>query len=440
MTIGRLITSKTTEKQTTNHYYTSKGHTSKIHFKMSSFTTTPLKDESTPISLANIKPTRTIIQQNVYLYAYRLQTPTRFHYEIECAKFQRITITINFEGSSNLELTGDHGTEGPLKKTVQLQPFERVTVGTLAMVDSEVAAQLKVSYSLKVLKPQSTHISAALQRDRDQIDVALHGSTYARLNARGNLRDINIACGEHDVNFVDATFPPTDASLVGPGSDAKRSANAETNETKTTQGADALVELISNASLNDVPNDTVFEDTFLKQLNTHHGGVTWRRPEEFMGKKHDLFRRINNGIKGGLISVASSDIREGQLGDHWLMSALACVAERPSLVHRLFQPSIATMSTTTTATSKTYPRDQLNQNGAYIISLTKNGERCEVLIDDYLPCAPGGGPLFSRSNDDSLWVSLVEKAMAKLHGGYVYLKSSMKHRWTHEGLTDLTGM
>ena len=59
----------------------------------------------------------------------------------------------------------------------------------------------------------------------------------------------------------------------------------------------------------------------------------------------------------------------------------------------------------------------------------------EVLIDDYLPCAPGGGPLFSRSNDDSLWVSLVEKAMAKLHGGYVYLKSSMKHRWTHEGLT-----
>jgi len=398
------------------------------------------------MSLANIQPKRQEIQRNVFLYTYRITEPvTKFHFELECAKYQRIHCTINIKGSENIvfhnslnddEDSIDQPHHHPLQKSVTVAPFQRVTVGTLRLVDPTLSAQLKVGYALKVLKPQAQHISAAIQRDRDDIDVALHGSTYARLNFRNNLRDINMACVEHDINFVDATFPPSDASLVGPAADAMRSANAASSF-EDDSSAEALVELISNASLNDAPNDTDFEESFLKQLQTLHGGVTWRRPEEFMGREHDLMRRANGAIGGGIPSISSSDIREGQLGDHWLISALACVAERPSLIHRLFQPAASAAASSTV--TKTYARDQLNRNGAYVVCLCKNGERREVLVDDYLPCSPGGGPIFSRSNGDSLWVSLVEKAMAKLHGGYVYLKSSLKHRWTHEGLTDLTG-
>jgi len=394
---------------------------------------TPEKGQSS-ISLANIKPTRQEIQHGVYLYTYRVTEPTRFHYEVECLKYQRLSLTITFEGSDNIEFQnnsdpdngGNNGTGG-LAKTVIVEPFQRVTVGTLRLVDPYLTAQLKVGYTMKVLRPEARHISSALQRDRDDIDVALHGSSYANLNQRQTLREINMACVEHDVNFVDVAFPPLPPSLIGTLATTTAATNTATKEEEE-EGAEALVELISQSTLKEESKNTWFEDHFIQNLNAMHGGITWRRPADFMGNEYDVFRRVNGALGGGAPSVSSSDIREGQLGDYWLMSALSVIAERPHLIHRLFQsPSESTYS------------EQFNQHGAYKLWLTKNGERTSVLVDDYVPCTPGGGPVFSRSNDNTLWVSLVEKAMAKLHGGYVYLKNSMQHRFTHEGLTDLTG-
>jgi hypothetical protein len=194
------------------------------------------------------------------------------------------------------------------------------------------------------------------------------------------------------------------------------------------ESAESLIDLISHASMNDIPENTIFEDTFLNRLIKLHGGITWRRPLDFMSKEHDLFRRANGGVGGGPPMVSPTDVREGELCDHWLMSALSVLAERPHLIHRLFQSN----------NERNYP-EMLNSHGAYKVFLTKNGERKEVLVDDYFPCSPTGGPIFARSSDDTLWVSIVEKAMAKIHGGYVYLKSSMKSKWTYQGLSDLTG-
>ena len=109
-------------------------------------------------------------------------------------------MTITFEGSDNIEFQnhsdsdngGNNGTGG-LAKTVIVEPFQRVTVGTLRLVDPYLTAQLKVGYTMKVLRPEARHFSSALQRDRDDIDVALHGSSYANLNQRQTLREINIS-------------------------------------------------------------------------------------------------------------------------------------------------------------------------------------------------------------------------------------------------------
>ena len=99
------------------------------------------------------------------------------------------------------------------------------------------------------------------------------------------------------------------------------------------------------------------------------------------------------------------------------MCALSSLAETPHLVERLF-------------ITKSY-----NQDGLYRVRLCKNGEWVEVTVDDYFPCSQDGGPVFSRSNGNELWVLLLEKAYAKLHGNYFALRGG----FANEGMIDLTG-
>ena len=99
------------------------------------------------------------------------------------------------------------------------------------------------------------------------------------------------------------------------------------------------------------------------------------------------------------------------------MSALASLAERSALIERLF-------------ITKT-----VNKEGIYKIKLCKNGEWVKVTVDDYFPCHPMGSPVFSRSKGNELWVLLLEKAYAKIHGSYFLLRGG----FANEGLIDLTG-
>lgn len=99
------------------------------------------------------------------------------------------------------------------------------------------------------------------------------------------------------------------------------------------------------------------------------------------------------------------------------MCALASLAERPKLVENLF-----------------ITKNKSNE-GVYRIKFCKNGEWIEVTIDDYFPCLPFRGPLFSRAHDNEMWVLLIEKAYAKIHGNYFTLRGG----FANEGMIDLTG-
>ena len=58
--------------------------------------------------------------------------------------------------------------------------------------------------------------------------------------------------------------------------------------------------------------------------------------------------------------------------------------------------------------------------------MTKNGERFGVVIDDYIPIEPSPQddpsvpprPAFSQAHGPELWVIVLEKAWAKIHGSY----------------------
>lgn len=60
---------------------------------------------------------------------------------------------------------------------------------------------------------------------------------------------------------------------------------------------------------------------------------------------------------------------------------------------------------------------EANEQGVYAIQLYKNGEKIVVTLDDYI-VTKDGSPSFSQSNGNEMWVLLVEKAWAKIHGSF----------------------
>mmetsp|Transcript_23375 Transcript_23375/g.64260 ORF Transcript_23375/g.64260 Transcript_23375/m.64260 type:complete len:740 (+) Transcript_23375:2140-4359(+) len=121
---------------------------------------------------------------------------------------------------------------------------------------------------------------------------------------------------------------------------------------------------------------------------------------------------------------------QGALGNCWFMCSLAAVAEFPHLIHNLFLDDWPTGAPTAADA-----RPAADASGLYRLRLNKHGQWRELVVDDFFPCRPGSGPVFSQAHGPELWVLLLEKAYAKLHGSYLALRSGM----CYEGLADLTG-
>jgi len=174
------------------------------------------------------------------------------------------------------------------------------------------------------------------------------------------------------------------------------------------------LEIIENCRKNRKKfNDPEFppnESSLIRRMDTpaKWGTYVWRRATEFMPlDKMKVFDEID-----------PNDILQGQLGDCYFLSCLSALAERPKLIKRLFMT------------------EQPNEVGCYAVWLNDNGEWKNFIIDDYFPCSgPNKGPVFSRGNGHELWVLLLEKAYAKLHGSFDIIEGG-DPAWA---LRDLTG-
>lgn len=108
----------------------------------------------------------------------------------------------------------------------------------------------------------------------------------------------------------------------------------------------------------------------------------------------------------------------GELGDCWFLSAITVAATRPELVAHCFVTT------------------QLNSAGVVCVRFFKNGSWRSVLLDDRFPCTLFGTPKFASSRQPTdFWVMILEKAYAKLHGGYAAIEGG----FVDEALVDLTG-
>jgi len=86
------------------------------------------------------------------------------------------------------------------------------------------------------------------------------------------------------------------------------------------------------------------------------------------------------------------------------MAAISAIADYPNLIKACFVDDVA------------------NDAGCYLINFYVNGIKTAIMVDDWLVCNQIHGkpwPIFGKSKTQGeLWVSLLEKAWAKLLGSY----------------------
>ncbi|KPI88154.1 putative calpain-like cysteine peptidase putative cysteine peptidase Clan CA family C2 [Leptomonas seymouri] len=201
----------------------------------------------------------------------------------------------------------------------------------------------------KPLSKEYIQLESVLARadvDKDRAALAKHARTLT------DPEEVLKVCKAHRIAFIDPSFPPDQSSLDGGR------------------------ELIAPSG--------------------------WRRPDAYlpphMRSQIRLFRR----------AVTPSATQRGELGNSWVMSAMAVIAEHPDYIKDMFRHPTSPEETT------------LNEAvGAYRVWLNKDGLWHSFLIDSFLPVV-GKQQRYARSANDpcEMWVSYLEKAYAKRNRCY----------------------
>ncbi|XP_056139950.1 calpain-3 [Lampris incognitus] len=138
-------------------------------------------------------------------------------------------------------------------------------------------------------------------------------------------------------------------------------------------------------------------------------GVRWKRPQDICSSPQFI-------VDG----ASRMDVNQGLLNDCWFLSAVASLSMcRPLL-------------------EKVVPAGQSFQdgyNGSFHFRFWQYGQWEEVIIDDLLPTREGRLIYLSSPEQQEFWSSLLEKAYAKLKGGYMTLDMG----FPHEAMVDMTG-
>ncbi|OQR86368.1 calpain-like protein [Achlya hypogyna] len=121
-----------------------------------------------------------------------------------------------------------------------------------------------------------------------------------------------------------------------------------------------------------------------------------------------------------------AECKAGRLADGYLFGALSMLTTSPTLVAQLFPVLTPDLVDPTQRDPDVSPafalEQQYNEEGIYCVRFWRNHKSYLVIVDDYIPCSQYGKPVFASFTGSSsrfeIWSMLVEKAYAKLHGGY----------------------
>lgn len=148
--------------------------------------------------------------------------------------------------------------------------------------------------------------------------------------------------------------------------------------------------------------------------------------------KYDRWMRISDFcdlpsvFKDG---IDPDDVIQGVLGNCWFCGAMASVAwSRPQAIRNLFSPlSLETSKHKKSKKQKKSITPRMKnacfERGCFSIQILDVFADCPsyrwIVVDDYIPVDSYFRPVFARCRDpNEVWVILLEKCFAKLHGSY----------------------
>ena len=154
-------------------------------------------------------------------------------------------------------------------------------------------------------------------------------------------------------------------------------------------------------------------------------GVGWTRAQRIYGARQTLTLFGDDG------EPDPDEICQGSAGDCWFLSALSILAMRPDLVRQIVvTPEVLPLEPGGRASG-----EGGESAGLFCVTFYKDGAWRPVVVDDHFPTDGRGSHLFARSRGSELWVSVLEKAYASLHGSYTAIEGG----WIEDALCDLTG-
>ena len=153
---------------------------------------------------------------------------------------------------------------------------------------------------------------------------------------------------------------------------------------------------------------------------------TWARPSEMAGSSNKVPKFISD-------TATRFDIKQGYLGDCWFLAAMQVVIENEKLSEIILCKNENSF-------------EENKYTGAFVFKFWQYGEWIEIIIDDRIPCQFRYKKYYPKNlkvgdsgenNDEEMefWPCLLEKAYAKLKGGYKNIIGGLGN----EAFTDLAG-